>query len=76
MEPVFAGYANERVILWVPVRSFGAGSGGLAFATGYSADTPRAGKQGPRRYGKFFTIWRQEPDGQWRWVFDLGSIRP
>ena len=76
MEPVFAGYANDRVILWVPVRSFGGGSGGLAFATGYSADTPRPGKQGPRRYGKFFTVWRQEPDGQWRWVFDLGSVRP
>jgi steroid delta-isomerase len=76
IEPVFDGYANERVILWVPVRSFGVASGGLGFATGYSADTPRAGKQGPRRYGKFFTIWRQEPDGQWRWVFDLGSVRP
>ena len=76
IEPVFGGYANERVILWVPVRSFGAAGGGLAFVTGYSADSPRAGKQGPRRYGKFFTIWRQESDGQWRWVYDLGSIRP
>ena len=24
MESLFEGYANERVILWVPVRSFGA----------------------------------------------------
>jgi hypothetical protein len=27
-------------------------------------------------HGKFFTIWRQEPGGQWRWVFDLGAVRP
>lgn len=72
----FRGFANAALVLWVPVRSFGAASGGLGFTVGYSATTPQAGKPGPKSYGKFFTIWRQEPDGRWRYVIDIGSPRP
>ena len=27
------------------------------------------------RHGKFLTIWRQNDDGSWSWIFDLGSLR-
>jgi ketosteroid isomerase-like protein len=74
----FAQYPSTRVITWEPARDFGAGSGGLAFTVGHSTNGPRAGqtKAGPTSHGKYLTVWRQEPDGRWLYVFDLGSPRP
>lgn len=72
----FKGYSPDRVITWRPRRNLGTGSGGLAFTVGHSVSGPRAGKTGPANPGKYFTVWRQEPDGRWLYVFDLGSPRP
>ena len=72
----FKGYPADRVITWRPAWALGAGSGGLAFTVGNSVSGPRAGKTGPSNPGKYFTVWRQEPDGRWLYIFDLGSPRP
>jgi ketosteroid isomerase-like protein len=72
----FEGYSPDRVIWWRPSRAFGAGTGGLAFTVGNSTSGPRAGKSGPTIANKYFTVWRQEPDGRWLYIFDLGSSRP
>jgi pimeloyl-ACP methyl ester carboxylesterase/ketosteroid isomerase-like protein len=63
------------VLLWQPIRSFGAGSGGLAFTVGHSV-TRRVDGTGAEGHGKFLTIWRENPDGSWSYIFDLGSPRP
>lgn len=76
MAAAFATYSPDRVITWRPMRGFGAGSGGLAFTVGHSVSGPRPGKTGPAIAQKYFTVWRQEPDGQWLFIFDLGSSRP
>lgn len=72
----FKGYSPDRVISWMPMRDVGAGSGGLAFTVGHATSGPRAGKTGPTNPSKYFTVWRQEPDGRWRYIFDLGTPRP
>jgi ketosteroid isomerase-like protein len=72
----FNGYPAERVITWGPARELGVGTGGLAFTVGHSVSGPRPGKTGPANPGKYFTVWRQEPDGRWLYIFDLGSPRP
>jgi len=72
----FEGYSPDRVIWWRPSRTFGMGTGGLAFTVGNSTSGPRAGKSGPTIANKYFTVWRQEPDGRWLYIFDLGSSRP
>ncbi len=72
---LFAGFPSDRYIAWQPDRRFGAGSGGLAFTVGHSDHVPRGDAPGPRRYGKFLTVWRQRSDGGWEFVFDLGSPR-
>ena len=72
----FKDYSPDRVIWWRPSRGFGAGTGGLAFTVGNSTSGPRAGKTGPTIANKYFTVWRQEPDGRWLYIFDLGSSRP
>lgn len=73
---VFKEYSPDRVIWWRPSRDFGAATGGLAFTVGNSTSGPRAGKTGPTIANKYFTVWRQEPDGRWLYIFDLGSSRP
>ena len=76
MAAAFATYSADRVITWRPMRGFGAGSGGLAFTVGHSVSGPRPGKTGPSIPQKYFSVWRQEPDGSWLYIFDLGSSRP
>lgn len=51
---------------WEPDRVQVLDSGSLAFSTGPVSDP--AG----RRVGTFNSVWRREPDGSWRIVFDSG----
>jgi ketosteroid isomerase-like protein len=76
IEKAFEGFpAADRVITWRPLRSFGAGSGGLAFTVGHSVSGPRPGKPGRAVNQKYMSVWRQEPDGRWLYIFDLGTPR-
>jgi ketosteroid isomerase-like protein len=72
----FNGYPADRVITWAPMRDLGIGTGGLAFTVGHAVSGPRPGKTGPANPNKYFTVWRQEPDGRWLYIFDLGTPRP
>lgn len=68
---VFAG-GPASAYAWAPLRAAGAASGGLGFTVGESVVTQ--GAQVSR--GKYLTVWRQEGDGTWKYVFDIGSPRP
>ncbi|MFI5311296.1 MAG: hypothetical protein ACHQQ3_08700 [Gemmatimonadales bacterium] len=57
---------------WAPVRALGVASGGLGFTIGESTVT----QNGQASRGKYLTVWRQDPDGRWKYIFDLGSPRP
>lgn len=72
----FEGFPADRVITWGPMRDVGMGTGGLAFTVGNAVSGPRPGKTGPANRNKYFTVWRQEPDGRWLYIFDLGTPRP
>lgn len=71
----FDGFPADQIITWDPMRSFGAGSGGLAYTVGHSVSGPRPGKAGEAELNKYMTIWRQNPDGRWVYIFDLGTSR-
>jgi ketosteroid isomerase-like protein len=71
----FDGFPADQIITWDPMRSFGAGSGGLAYTVGHSVNGPRPGKAGEAQLNKYMTIWRQNPDGRWVYIFDLGTSR-
>jgi ketosteroid isomerase-like protein len=59
--------ANDRSLAWWPVLAGIARSGDFGFTTGsFSIDATRA----PR--GQYFTVWKRQPDGAWRWIFDGG----
>lgn len=57
---------DEPLIEWWPVFAGVARSGELGFTTGPAA-------QDGVRYGHYFTVWRRQDDGAWRWVYDGGS---
>ncbi len=53
---------------WWPVYAGIAASGDLGFTTG-----PFVAGSGERRgHGWYFTIWKRQPDGSWRWLLDHG----
>ena len=71
----FDGYPAERALTWAPRHEFGAASGGLAFTVGDAATKLRqSGAELGRSH--YFTVWRLEGDGSWKWILDLGSQRP
>jgi ketosteroid isomerase-like protein len=53
---------------WWPAYAGIAGSGDLGFTTGPYV----AGAGEGQGHGWYFTIWRRQPDGSWRWVLDHG----
>jgi ketosteroid isomerase-like protein len=59
--------AGDRSLAWWPRYAGIAQSGDLGFTTGtFSIDAART----PR--GQYFTVWKRQPDGYWRWIFDGG----
>lgn len=67
-----AGKIPFGPIRWWPAFAGIAASGDLGFTTGPAI----AGTGDTVRYGAFFTIWKRQPDGRWRWVMDRGTRQP
>lgn len=60
-----AGY-----IKWWPVFAGISADGGLGFTTGPAVYGDNAG------FSNYFTVWRKQPDGSWRWMIDTGVSMP
>ena len=62
---------------WRAVGAGMAGSMDLGFTVG-SAEFRFAGDDGKPTVGytKYLTIWKRQPDGEWKWVFDGGNGSP
>lgn len=58
--------ADEPLLEWWPNFAGIARSGDLGFTTGGVAVNGQ-------RTGHYFTVWKKQPDGSWRWVYDGGS---
>ena len=58
---------NKGFISWWPTFAGIARSGDLGFTTG------PASFGGGRRYTNYFTIWKKQSDGSWKWMIDLGT---
>jgi ketosteroid isomerase-like protein len=53
---------------WRPAYGGVSRDGGFGFTTGPFQVTGRPGV-----VGHYFTVWRRQGDGQWRWIFDAGT---
>jgi len=56
---------NRPALVWWPLWAGISRSGDLGFTTGPFA-------VGGKRLGHYFTVWKKQPDGGWKWVFDGG----
>ena len=57
---------SEPALTWWPVWAGLSVAGDLGFTTGPF-------EQNGARAGHYFTVWKRQNDGSWRWVFDGGS---
>jgi hypothetical protein len=65
-QPVRPPAPPGQALKWWPVFAGMAKSGDLGFTTG-----PFYGRGGTT-FGFVFTVWRKQPDGSWRWIWDGG----
>lgn len=71
----FSGFPPTGQFAWAPLDPLSQASddGSLGFTIG---EARIAASPTEVSYSKYLTIWRREADGQYRWVFDIGSDRP
>jgi ketosteroid isomerase-like protein len=71
----FASFPKTGRFEWAPIDSLSVASRdrSLGFTVGEArvAATPSA-----VTYSKYLTVWRREPDGRYKFIFDIGSDRP
>ena len=69
--------ADGPTLTWVPTKGEVLGAGDLGYTTGRSVFR-RKGADGKivERRGQYLTVWRKQPDGSWKVVFDTGSTLP
>ncbi len=71
----FTGVADTMFRLtWEPVKAEISKSCDLGYTFGNYELYDFA--RGEIRYGNYFTVWRKEKDGTWRWVLDGGNSTP
>lgn len=80
-EAIKVGYAPftlEQVDLrWEPKLGAAASSGDMAYTVGRAVSVSRGQDGKPEtRYVKYLSVWRRQPDGQWRYVADSGNGNP
>jgi len=67
------GRARPNVIHWKPLRAEVSASGDLGYTWGVAESGPS--KEGPfKPYGIYVTIWKRQPGGKWKFVYDSATI--
>jgi ketosteroid isomerase-like protein len=79
--PVYGPAANYELqkngrgrLEWEPVHGGVAPSGDLGWTIGVATATNPDTRA--RNYSKYLSIWRRQPNGDWRYVMDSGNARP
>lgn len=62
---------NNSLFEWRPARADVSASGKLGYTTGSWAFS-RNRTETPVAWGEYFTIWKKQADGEWKFVLDLG----
>jgi ketosteroid isomerase-like protein len=72
LEKEWAGTPGSKEISWKPFRAEAARSGELGYTFGvWKLVTPDTSF-----YGNYFTAWKKDADGSWKWVVDGGNNTP
>ncbi|MDB4883584.1 MAG: hypothetical protein JWL95_2350 [Gemmatimonadetes bacterium] len=73
----FGAPTAKSALIWHPVHGEVSEAGDLGFTVGNAIFTGER-EDGAKivRYSKYFTVWKKQRDGSWRYVVDGGSERP
>ena len=61
---------------WEPVWADVSAAGDLGYTTGPYTVTDNSPEKRPVRHGYYFSIWKKQPDGNWKVAVDLGTQNP
>lgn len=64
--------APSGLLTWWPTYADVSRAGDLGYTTGPYEFRENAADKAPAGTGHYFTIWRRQPDGTWKFVLDLG----
>lgn len=64
------------LLAWDPVYADVSRAGDVGYTTGPWEFRPGGESGKAVAWGEFFTIWRKQADGSWRWVIDMGVSHP
>lgn len=65
---------NESWLYWYPVYSDIAASGDFGFNTGPWEFRQKRGDEKPVAFGEFVSIWKKNPQGEWKVAVDIGIV--
>lgn len=75
MQDVFANPAST--LTWAPEKAELFKAGGLGYTSG-RWQSLRVTEKGEKRtaHGSYLTVWKKQPDGSWKVIYDTGSPDP
>lgn len=68
--------APEGLLTWWPTYADVSRAGDMGWTTGPYEFREKPSDVKPADTGHFFTVWRRQPDGVWKFVLDLGVRHP
>src|SRR5829696_9826545 len=68
--------APAGLLTWWPTYADVSRAGDMGWTTGPFEFREKPTDEKPADTGHFFTVWRRQPDGAWKWVLDLGIRHP
>lgn len=64
--------ANSSLLAWTPAFADISSNGVLGYTTGPWELRPKGKDDAPTSFGHFVTLWQKQPDGNFKWVLDIG----
>lgn len=72
LEAYYQEQGDTKALSWKPFKAEAARSGDLGYSLGYwKYTTPDT-----TLYGNYYTIWKKQADGSWKFVLDGGGSTP
>jgi ketosteroid isomerase-like protein len=72
LEELWDGKDDFKNLSWVPLKADAARSGDL----GYTFGNWKMVNEDTTYYGNYYTFWKKQGDGKWKWVLDAGNNTP
>jgi ketosteroid isomerase-like protein len=64
--------ASPVLLNWRPAWADVSAAGDIGYTTGPWSLHPKGAGSEAVAWGEYFTIWKKQPDGVWKWVLDVG----